>query len=126
MSTNYGLFMPRSTSGNFPRIFGIFGVFSVPCKHFLEFPNLFLLWKIFRKNLILPYLGRARTLDPVRFGPARQSPSGPGQAAAVANLGVRTKAGAGLRPYLSQGRVSPRALAAAATLALGACSHRQG
>jgi hypothetical protein len=86
MSTNYRLFMPRSISGNFLGIFGIFGVFLVPCKHFLEFPNLFLRWKIFRKNLILPYLGRARRLDPVRFGPARQSPSGPGQAAAAANL----------------------------------------
>jgi hypothetical protein len=31
--------MLQSTSENFPAIFGIFGVFFVPCKHFVEFPE---------------------------------------------------------------------------------------
>jgi hypothetical protein len=65
--------MSQCVSRNFPEIFGFFEVFLVPCKHFLEFPNLFLRWKIFRKkkqNLILPVWAEPEGPTRTRSGPA--------------------------------------------------------
>jgi hypothetical protein len=69
--------MLQSTFGNFHGIFVIFGVFFVPCKHFLEFPNLFLRWKIFRKKQKSSPSGWAEPEGPTRI---RSGPTWPAEA----------------------------------------------
>jgi hypothetical protein len=72
--------MSQCVSRNFPGIFGIFGVFFVPCKHFLEFPNLFLRWKIFQKKHSFPI-----RMSP-RAGPA-PAPAQPGPLRPIGHRG---------------------------------------
>jgi hypothetical protein len=112
MSSKYfiGLLISQSISGNFPGIFGIFRIFSMTLLIYLDISGFIFFRKIFRKKTFLFYLGRARRLDPVHFGPAAgpRSPSGPGsqgwpgQAAAVPRRACRTRQAHRHRAYLRQ------------------------
>jgi hypothetical protein len=64
--------MSQRVSRNFPGIFGIFRIFSVPLLIYLDISRfIFAQENISKKRKIfLFYLGRAPRLDPVRFGPA--------------------------------------------------------
>jgi hypothetical protein len=64
--------MSQRVSKNFPRIFGIFRIFSVSLLIYLDISGfIFAQENISKKRKTFPfYLGRARRLDPVRFGPA--------------------------------------------------------
>jgi hypothetical protein len=107
MSSRYfiGLLMSQSISRNFPGIFGIFWVFSVPLNIFLGFPEFVLHWKIIsKKTNYLILCNWAEPVGPTHFtGPTaldRRVPlaSGHGQAgrahgaAAGPFLGVRARA----------------------------------
>jgi hypothetical protein len=65
--------MSQRVSRNFPGIFGIFRIFSVALLIYLNISGfIFAQENILKKKrkTFLFYLGRARRLDPVRFGPA--------------------------------------------------------
>jgi hypothetical protein len=74
--------MPKSSSGNFPRIFVIFGVLFVPLNNFYVFSGIVFALKIIsKKKENLSYLSgpspKARPISPSGPAAARLSPSGP-------------------------------------------------
>jgi hypothetical protein len=77
MSSKYfiGLLMSQSVSGNFPRIFGFFWVFSVPFNIFWGFPEFVLHWKIIsEENKTYPFLpGPSPTAQPSPSQPIHQA-----------------------------------------------------
>jgi hypothetical protein len=62
--------MSQRVSKDFPGIFGIFRIFSVALMIYLDISGFIFAQENISKKTFLFYLGRARRLDPVRFGPA--------------------------------------------------------
>jgi hypothetical protein len=68
--------MSQWASRNFPGFLRIYGVFFVPWKQFLEFPEFFSHWKYFKKNKSKPF-GWARAYEPDPFGSDGPDPRWP-------------------------------------------------